>query len=134
VDGDTHIEITGDLPDDSPLKSHANVVSDGDNWKLQQGTSISVKDRDIGPDGQRVSKVEAGGAVVGWTNRANFAGAPNSGFDLVNLGITVLNTPVDHDIDGVHPCDTRVGVHHDHGYVHVDTKPRYHNGWIRDGL
>lgn len=131
-DDDTHAPLRGTLPDDSPLPSHPDVqrqsTSDGpDYWEVTNGTDIEVVDRDVGPDGQRVAKVKASDTVIGWTNRANFSGTHTPGLDTVDLAVTALNTPVEHAIDGVSPCDVRVGVAST--YLHVDVKPRYQISW-----
>lgn len=124
-DDEDHEAITGELPDDSPLKDNDDVRQDGENWELVDGTSVTVTDRGVGPSDQIVVKLEVDGTVVGWTNRTNLDCERNPDLNGWDLGKIALATPDERDVEGVSPCDTRLGIRHvGNQYAHVDVKPR----------
>ncbi|MEF8855627.1 MAG: hypothetical protein V5A24_09075 [Haloarculaceae archaeon] len=98
---------------------------DDTHWKIVNGTSVTVTDRGVGPDDQIVVEVEVDGTVVGWTNWANLDSTRNPGFDGWDLGKIALATADEREVEGVSPCDTRLGIEHaGNQWIHVDVKPR----------
>jgi hypothetical protein len=124
---DEYKPIKQENPPDSSWNKADDIEYDEEShtWEIQEGTRVKISERDVRPSGDTVVKVVSEDETeIGWTNLTNLGEERSSEFTTLELAKIALETPDKHNIEGVNPCDTRIGADKNESFVHIDIKPR----------